>query len=125
MKTVSLELSKQLKEAGYPQTDDDAFGCYMRDTRLSNESLKFYYFDPDYVDRPEYELYASPTADEILDQLPSKIDEFVFKVLKGNTGSYCIVYSNNHDVKRHICWYPNLADACAKMWLYLKKEGLL
>lgn len=120
MKTVSLGLSRQLKEAGIEQvssfywhTNKYGHPPFIRDTKENTDGLT------------DLDTYSAFLADEILDQLPSKIDEFVFKVLKGNTGSYCIVYSNDHDVKRHICWYPNLADACAKMWLYLKKEGLL
>lgn len=76
MKTVSLELSKQLKEAGYPQTRVSFY--YVLDDSVE-EKLKPWYV---LVFRGQYKnlgfqantkRYASPTADEILDLLPSHI----------------------------------------------------
>jgi len=76
MKTVNLELSKKLKKAGYPQESEfwwvdipvDAFDLKMG----FNWILKFgKYVHSDY----EAEHVASPTVDEILEQLPQNFKD--------------------------------------------------
>ena len=69
MKTVSLELSKQLKESGYPQETEF---CYYRNADeyhfLRNPTINDKYLLP-FPDK----MYASPTSDEIFDELPKQI----------------------------------------------------
>lgn len=119
MKTVSLELSKQLKETGYQQISEfywiqDIDETWVR-TRLT--IIK--------------ERIASPTADEILDQLPDLITkdgrEYELEIGKGKI-KWGVVYNwEKYDEQRYLLHATGncLADAAAKMWLYLKKEGLL
>ena len=114
MKTVSLELSKQLKEAGYPQETEF---CYYRNADeyhfLRNP------FEGKMRPFPE-KTYASPTADEILEQLP----EYVM-VHRENSGWYC-EFKTVSGRKTDIGFFGDtIADAAAKMWLYLKKEKLI
>lgn len=120
MKTVNLQLSKELKEAGYPQEAEkwwweDNFGLEknksrtLRDNKPHNPKNGWVYF-------------ASPTADEILEQLPENIlyEHFMpYLLIEKKLSKWTISYTNLEmtDI--------SLADAAAKMWLYLKKEGLL
>jgi hypothetical protein len=123
MKTVSLDLSKKLKEAGYPQEG------YFVWTLLPNDL---------YSDKPTGYSYqcmpavavsqggiASPTADEILEQLPEGTDFIkTAKVWRGfNEARKDYLFSCSVD--DHKEFGTSLADAAAKMWLYLKEQGLL
>lgn len=122
MKTVNLELSKQLKEAGY-----------------NNPNTKFGWVAGCLMAFPETTIweYPSPTADEILDLLPNYISEYP-------NGFYLTLRKNNEEERgdKYSCFYApaqgnvkkynlanedenSIADAAAKMWLYLKKENLL
>jgi hypothetical protein len=117
---VSLELAKKLKEAGYKQKglwwwyehkqrgkDDDFSECLV----LDNE--------PDYTMHPRehWNKYVAPTVAELGEKL---LD------YSGNIG-----YNAKHK-KWSAHYVGNVkelsateADARAKMWLYLKKEGLI
>lgn len=121
MKTVNLELSKQLKEAGYPQEScfwwEDLFdgNAQLSDNRrLSVKGVKY---------------WSSPTADEILEQLPAQIKNKRLQIDKMPAGEFCISYIpfNESDSEEIVIMgtTPTLADAAAKMWLYIKKEDLL
>lgn len=121
MKTVSLELSKQLKEAGYPQKDSDF--TWSGDKLFP--AVKGVEFTED---------TAAPTADEILDQLPSTIEEVE---IDGDNYGMCelAIWKEEKDYSVNYLdedSYPELqetedvlADAAAKMWLYLKKQKLV
>lgn len=65
---------------------------------------------------------ASPTADEILEKLPCATQQewFVISVDPGNK-EWVIEWHNRGYLYRG----ESLADAAAKMWLYLKKENLI
>lgn len=131
MITVNLELSKQLKEAGYPQENHEFYWL----EQVSPGRSKTY---PDGMFRlvrgketslPEQFVFASPTADEILEQLPAQIKNKRLQIDKMPAGEFCISYIpfNASDQEEIVVFgtTPSLADAAAKMWLYLKKEGLL
>src|SRR5690349_7346958 len=83
MKITSLELSKQLKEAGYPQ---ESYFYWNEYTVNHNKGWKLQHWTPEHMDnyRKNYEgkakggliaktIIASPTADEVLEQLPDCI----------------------------------------------------
>lgn len=119
MKTVSLELSKQLKEAGYPQ-EASHYWCW-------NPNVQPNLAVNDQGHRPETggnDMFcASPTADEILDQLPElKGWDLLVKLYSPD---WYIVYELWHGDSLYESigqWDDSLADAAAKMWLYIKKE---
>jgi hypothetical protein len=141
MKTVNLELSKALKEAGYPQE-----GYFYLWECVSNSEIEpiLMHFqgnekNKDYLneDEDKFEYYASPTADEILDRLPEEIEKEkkvhrlrINKYL-GDDGIvvyefyYSYVWYDVEDFLVEVQDDKTIADAAAKMWLYLKKEGLL
>lgn len=135
MKTVSLELSKQLKDAGYPQSVSE-FNWIRVDERVELSHKDHEYLLADYKSSIEKEC-VSPTADEILDQLPNEIvgDEgmkFDLDIWKDNDhNSWVISYwwdedtRHKSDTKIQSFEHSTLAEAVAKMWLYLKKGELI
>lgn len=130
MKTVNLELSKELKEAGYPQ--EARFRWYSGIDHLKDEHIYLSESAFDNLYQPKA-IAASPTADEILERLPSfflaEFDGIEYNhqiVIEKEDSSYLVGAKNLTDG----CYMENvvdesLADALAQMWLYLKKEGLL
>lgn len=125
MKTTSLEISKLLKEAGYQQEDaeycwyevfkDDEYRVERFDSQLAKSNIEYSTL-----------TFASPTADEILDQLPIPLVhggrnlEMFIDVFQGlYLVGYADYYSDDKPYK------DTMADACAELWLYLKKEGLI
>lgn len=71
MKTVSLELAKQLKENGYPQMSDFS---WTRDAELQNQTeYKLLVINPAHKAH-WVEYIASPSADEILEKLPQDME---------------------------------------------------
>lgn len=133
MKTVSLELSKQLKEAGYPQEGEfvylvDKWGlrdnAFWRLEDLSDSDIN--HFDAS----KDCNIFSSPTADEILEiiPIPLKAGANYRPVLSRSpqTGKWEIILihpTNGNDYK--VFKGESLANAAAVMWLYLKKEGLI
>ena len=137
MKTVSLELSKQLKENGYPQDLTISFNYWVRVKDLEGRYLR----SRNTLNDTTTDFIASPTADELLEQLPARItnpstrnmDRLTF-FFKGHAGDdskqdvrdgFTLEYWTNYSQPLTRIKGDTLADACAKMWLHLKKEGLL
>lgn len=124
MKTVNLILSKELKEAGYPQGE-----CYFTwEIGIDKKKTPFLYENKGHNEADDPRYFASPTADEILDRLPKGLG-----VAKNNVGySICLLDESWRKIiglsNRELYEYAmdlTAADTLAKMWLYLKKEGLL
>lgn len=131
MKTVSLELSKQLKEAGYPQESYFLWKKY----RLNGEikwKLTNEYPDDMY---PADAIFASPTADEVLEKLPSEIQKdghfYSIAISKTRINHFWVDYRyfSRHKIfhLRDYEYSPieSLANAAAKIWLYLKEKGFI
>lgn len=127
MKTTNLELSKQLKEAGYRQvaylyhiqySDDPQTN---RSTLATYSNLDFEYQHPD--KEHDKRRFASPTADELLDQLPSILKGKFLNLYKRVDGWHISYELPDRFFHREV--ETDLADAAAKMWLYLKKQNLL
>lgn len=129
MKTVSLSLAKQLKEAGY---SNEWSTFYWEDLFDGNAQLVTEKEKAHYQDGKEIKYWAAPTADEILDRLPWQIKDGIdrgrlvveksffdkrWKVTYVDYGSGGRFAQSNED--------ENIADSAAKMWLYLKEQNLL
>lgn len=145
MKTVNLELSKQLKEAGYPQESAEHEYCgghvWYHDDQIEGKFEECGSTDllgkDQYCNKEELTceyFIASPTADEILDKLPEHVGEILKKGSGGLTISkykdeyavwYCSAKDRTSLFGPTLTHFGTLADAAAQMWLYLKKEGLL
>jgi hypothetical protein len=116
MKTVSLELSKQLKEAGYPQDG------YFYHTPLGLKHS---------IDEEDSFYCVAPTADEILDQLPDGYHAYRDRYDDGTKWKVELPESVRGSLVAS--WVPGdvferadtIADAAAYMWLYIKREGLI
>ena len=119
MKTVCLETARKLKEAGYPQE--------------SNTCIT--HFDAD-----DKQWYGMPCACEILEQLPKRVfkekqqqHEFCLRYDVQEQEWFCGYFCIDWD-KEDWCWFEfsknimvahnsSLAEACAELWLWAKKEG--
>ena len=124
---VSLEIAKQLSEAGWEKETEfwweedirpkrtEIKGLCKNEDRIINHINRFY--------------YPAPLATEILEELPNNITE------KQETGvltitkhpHYAIGYFNavSGNSTTKIFFDISLLTVLAKMWLYLKKEKLL
>ena len=137
---VSLELAKELKENGFKQ---DCLFSWVVDVGkgkdpyvVYTETLKAAFeISPKYGLR-EFKWIAAPTASELGEVLPN----FVYMCLSGggrHGERVGYVVGENFHARLLDEKYPkerdnmnsfndkNLANAMAKMWLYLNKEGLL
>lgn len=122
----SLELSKQLKEAGYPQEKPLFSYVAYRKEFEGNEQPSF----SNGFESNEFNWVAAPLASELGEQLPDfeKLDLATIRI----GGEYNVGYKNEHGfwemplITSQLTVSANTeANARAKMWLYLKKEGLL
>ncbi len=129
MQTTTLETSKLLKEAGFPQETEH---CYVERTYepglVGNnpdiELIRSETINKHYYHKVSDEMIAySPTADEILDELPHSIElegeVYNLRISKFIDG-YGLSYSWRDD-----CYNESLAEAAAKMYFYLRKEGII
>lgn len=126
---VSLDLAKQLKEAGYPQ---EGTLFYWAKNPVTQKYDVIYYenrnqLKADFVD-DRYDLTAAPLASELGEQLPRVLEIdgekrwLTVSVHDDPINLWCVFYNNASGIK---FYEATEADARAKMWLYLKEEGLL
>lgn len=131
---VSLELSKELKEAGYPQKGlwwwvcqwggmpkialkESAFRCLSAYEVLDDGNK-------DANGNTLCDISVAPTVAELGEALPAQIKSFLFiteKLIKedGTIEWMCEYYQTKRIITN------TEANARASMWFYLKKEGLL
>jgi hypothetical protein len=123
MKIVSLELAKQLKEAGYLQDNSEFY--WVKNDIMQEVIGKYSVIQAHNAQRvPKDIVCAAPLADEILDKLPKGeiyigvTNTYSIRWVKGRTyiGEQNTTYELSADT---------LADGSAQMWLYLKKKGLI
>lgn len=128
---VSLELAKELRDAGYPQ-EDSLFYWVKKATEISVMGKGVMEYAPEAV------ICAAPTCAEIGDKLPAIITHS-----EGN--HYYLKIEKEHCYDQEEGWYSNyfdddgwcliddndpfhqirLVESFCNLWLYLKKEGLL
>ncbi|HYD35530.1 MAG TPA: hypothetical protein VD999_05660 [Vitreimonas sp.] len=130
---VSPELAKQIKEAGYPQ--DSHFWHWFDDNKKYigiTDWLSITELNPGHgpSDVAKYKNYiAAPTVAELGEKLPGLIN---YKGLKNLYASFyksvlfeCGYFDVDDKSYFESSEDKSEADARAKCWLYLKKEGLL
>lgn len=132
MKTVTLELAKQLKEAGFPQTKPAfSYVAYGKDFK-GDEGVSY----TNGFESNEFTWVSAPTAEEILDELPAWIN---FDSDKGTAylkmskyedadyknPQYQLFYESAYTEYANPLWKVSLVEAAAAIYLYLVKEGLL
>lgn len=138
--TVSLDLARKLREAGYPQ-DTYWFIRHQKPTGLTKlywkgdmdyDNERFSGNKPEQVRfREENEFFAAPLSDELLEQLPGEIDRCMLVVVPGervhvgyaerdNYGNYTLD-SNYYATARYAA---SIAGALAEMWLWVKNGDI-
>lgn len=129
MKIVSLELAKQLKKAGYPITTQFHYRYPVDDLGKKSGEVFIEYNNPDnpscFDAGHDHEPVPAPTADEILDRLPK---ERYYTCVKTNTDRWRVAeFGENGLAEEGKTSFiaESIADAAAKMWLYLKENDLL
>jgi len=117
---VSLELAKEMKELGLPQ---DSFWSWQIHKKWKTKQLILSMAKT----KPEiFDFYSAPTVSEIGERLPNLITIHNGAGAKNNM--WCIIYDESYKTYNGVNqleYSNNFADAMAKMWIYLKKEGLL
>lgn len=131
--TTSLELSKALKEAGWK--NEVEFYWYGDDLYFRNEMKDFCETCEArtlgmYI--TERKRFTAPTAEEILEKLPKEIvnhfgdNERQGLMIGREEYGWTVYYNHCSNLSRCMdVEAETLADACAKMWLYLKSHNLL
>lgn len=145
---VSLELAEQLKEAGYPQVGlfnyPICFSITQQGRDYQNSFVCGITFDPNNKKdqmMDEFDSIVAPTVAELGEKLPQvlRIEGHAYGMLFSNSDSSFAPEIDWKEPKRYKVWYEDLvvdeivygfteekeANARAKMWLHLKKEGLL
>lgn len=121
---TSLELAKQLKEAGYPQIHDCEF-IWWKDPEkgitkwmLTMHADKF----PQVTTPRTSDIVSAPLATELLEQIhllprtaPTKF--YISMALD--------IFNVEDLIRGKFVQSHSLPDALAEMWLYIKKEELL
>ena len=115
---VDLEIAKELKENGFPQKTEYYWNLYQGKFQLLNPS----YAEDEWMFK-EVD-YSAPTTDEILKELPAKLNKKELQLIKGSKDSFMVIYEyGTENLPGQLDKKP--CNALAKMWLYLKKEGYI
>lgn len=130
---VNLEIAKELKEANWNKETEFWWGRLIP----ISESFKKMYegYPPKWELRDlflpvfkeyDWELRPAPFAEEILEDLPSYINEHGRLTIWKFDSIYQVAYDDPVRQSYRISSKDeSLPDALAKMWIYLKKEKLL
>lgn len=127
MNVVSLTLAKQLAKADFPQENCLFYYQGSKEELLSEKGYVLSYRE-DMLSSKDIRLVAAPTADEILEQLPSPIlteeEKYVLRLEIVRVGKFWeIQYRDIEDIDNggfHDLpgtMDSSLSDAAAKMWL--------
>ncbi|MCK9433044.1 MAG: hypothetical protein M0R00_08810 [Candidatus Omnitrophica bacterium] len=141
---VSLELAKQLKEAGWKKETEFWWGklktnmcntIYAYEILHLNEDGNFVPLDyinisDNIVSKKDCKFYPAPLATEILELLPNIINP-----IDDNCRGHYLSISPSVSIKGwQVCYGgyrakvfidKSLPNVLAKTWIYLKKEGLI
>ena len=120
---VSLELSKQLKEAGYPQ---EGIWWWIKGKNHMKGKIELSLDNPSSTVGFVHwsKIAVAPTVAELGEALPKRYASMINDNDNEGYQAMCWCMSNEpRDIKP--MYAPTEADARAKCWLYLKKENLL
>ncbi len=127
---TNLALSLNLKDAGCPQ---DSFFWWHRDEPNDDWRLVYNHDDayrsfPSLDDQDRGSTIAAYLADELLLLIPESIvfesTEYVLVIIK-LLGEYVVAHLHNDTPLTDPLEDPSLANACAQLYLALKKKGLV
>ncbi len=109
---VSQTLAKKLKKVGYPQ-DDSLFVWVIDNVGFGDQVVLR-------ADLPPGKYLAAPTFAEIAVKLPIK-----YGVRKSSNDGNEYYYGHDDYNFDNLGEEETVVNACAKIWLYLKAEGLI
>lgn len=124
---TSFELSKELKEAGYPQEECLFYWIIFKN---GDKSLSiFSNLGIGDVSEENYEKYASPNSAELLKELPQKVKlwgkwEYLW-ISKTSIGDYSVQYQKPYYAPSISEHDENISNALAKTYIYLKDNELI
>ena len=134
--TTDLEISKQLKESGYPQ--DSLFYKHSAydGNGLEKTSTRDILLQHELKEEIWNYWISAPTAEELLNELPKYINNYEWEltISVNNQNEFIVYYSkindNGDEEKMYCSGYAitmdkDLKNALAKMWIYLKENNLL
>ncbi len=124
---VDLKIAKELKINGYPQNTNFYHEIYTYNDGSKENGFVDYNKFLGWENSDDHTFFSAPISDEILKELPKEIEyKFCyFLEILCLTSSYNIFYQSNGGEELKEFDDKNLANALAKMWLYLKKEGYI
>ena len=112
--TTSLEISKELKEAGWKKETEFWWVKTIDKGWKIHRKIIIPLFS-------KKEQLPAPISDEILEELPySECSSHLF--IEKCKDSYAVGYHDFHHTFQGDTFLPN---ALAKMWIFLQKKGLL
>jgi hypothetical protein len=120
--TVDFELAKKLKKAGYKQ---ESVFHWLRYKQIKLSKLVWAMDDGDIFLSDSQ--YSAPTTDELLEMLPHFFHQYELTIVKSKN-KYTVSYFDLGDCEHYLNMIfveEKLCNALAKMYLYLKKEGLI
>lgn len=128
IRTVSLQTARVLKEAGFGQKAELFWAIYK--TRGRTPVL---YHDTVADAYDVGETFAAPTSDELLEELRKvKYDSMGFPALQiiWALGKWHVHYRNpptewSKNGSQEVGIDNELPESLAKMWIWIKKEGIL
>ena len=124
---VDLEIAKELKKEGFPQESENWWLENINSGKIEFNITQY---------PTGSKTYYAPTSDEILKELPHKLNGSWLRITPVGKG-YEVGYwehewnkeeSQNDVETRKIYEHyldKKLSNALSNLWLYLKKEGLL
>ena len=129
---TSLEISKQLKEADWKKETEFVWGLSQINDEDKNPKWEIFVNEEESFDLGLRSFYPAPLATEILEELPDLIRvkklHYIFTLYKRNKYLDIIYQGIGEDsgsVPNKTITDKSLLNALAKMWIYLKKEGLI
>jgi hypothetical protein len=115
---VSLDLAKELKESGYPVSEQDSLFVWEYRGKLPNgKDCYTLEYNPSFILEGSV---AAPTSSEIRQYMPEGYD-----VIKTKTGYEGAHFTETEMLQVGAWCEQRDADAYAHLWIFLKQNNLL
>jgi hypothetical protein len=119
---ITLETAKALKENGWSKETQYCFYDY-------NSNGGWSYIESKYCNLKLYPVIFRPSLEELLGELPYKLErnnaDYRLSLKKFDGEYQSRYYSAFFDTTMIEEWAEDPVEACALLWIKLKKEGLV